>query len=199
MNKKKLEREEEQRLEREQEQQQDGRGIGQSNEADLTRTNWLMVFGAVPTSVVKLDTKFVKNILEHVLASQNPLTKKAQLPGVFDQIRADDAKFEISVSNTIERLELYHRNSKHKATFKNEVAETIAYIFVNSKVKDLKFMKKSCSSEVNFKKAKGMTVKAYKQYYKVSDKNIHFVQDPTKEKVADTFEEIRQKATLFAQ
>ena len=116
----------------------------------MNRTNWLMVYGTVPTSGVKLDTKFVKNILEHVSARQDPVKKSSVLPGVFDQIKTDDAKFEISVSNTIERLELFHRNSKHKATFSNEVGEILGYIFVNSKTKDLRFSKNSINKDINF-------------------------------------------------
>ena len=49
-------------------------------------------------------------------------------------MKTDDAKFEISASNTIERLALYHKNSKFKAKFKNEVGETIGLIIVNSRV-----------------------------------------------------------------
>ena len=116
-----------------------------------------MVYGTVPSSGVKLDTKFVKNVLEHVLARQDPVKKSAELPGVFDQIKADDAKFEISVSNTVERLELFHRISKQKAVFKNEVGEVLGYIFVNTKVKDLKFSRNSINKDINCYKARNMS------------------------------------------
>ena len=52
-------------------------------------------------------------------------------------MKTDDAKFEITVSNTIERLALYNKNSKFKAKFKNEVSETIGLIIVNTRVPNL--------------------------------------------------------------
>ena len=106
--------------------------MGHSTE--LKRENWLMVYGTNPTSGVNIDTKMVKNVLEQIRFRQDKLKKVAHLPGVFDQMKTDDAKFEITASNSIERLALYNKNSKFKAKFKNEVGETIGLIIVNTKV-----------------------------------------------------------------
>ena len=43
-----------------------------------------MVYGTDPTKQVKIDTKFVKNILDHMLYRQDHTKKVASLPGVFD-------------------------------------------------------------------------------------------------------------------
>ena len=40
-----------------------GRGNAESHSNDLMRENWLMVYGTDPTRQVKIDTKFIKNIL----------------------------------------------------------------------------------------------------------------------------------------
>ena len=102
---------------------------------------------------------------------------------MFDQIKTDDAKFEISASNTIERLALYHKNSKFKAKFKNEVGETIGLIIVNSRVpnlgnteekKDLslKFSSTEANAEINHNMRRHVSSDAFRNFYKIEEKNI---------------------------
>ena len=111
------------------------------------------------------------------------MLKVAHLPGVFDQIKTDDAKFEISASNTIERLALYHKNSKFKAKFKNEVGETIGLIIVNSRVpnfanieekKDLslKFSSTEANADINHNMRRHVSSDAFRNFYKIEEKNI---------------------------
>ena len=42
--------------EQKEEAKKEARGTGGTNEGDLERTNWLLVYGTVPSNGVKLDT-----------------------------------------------------------------------------------------------------------------------------------------------
>lgn len=62
-------------------------------------------------------------------------------------MKADDANFELNVSNTIEKLTLYHRTSIFRRKFENVVGKSIGIIFTNSSITssnvlDLDFEKK---------------------------------------------------------
>ena len=101
--------------------------------------NYCMLFGTKPTSSVVLETKMVQNLLDHLVLKQNHLTKSVQFPKVLDQVKSDDANFELSVSNSIQKLTLYHRSSAYKSSYKNVVGKSIGIIFVNSRTKDLPY------------------------------------------------------------
>ena len=118
-----------------------------------------------------------------MLYRQDHIKKVASLPGVFDQIQTDDAKFEISASNTIERLELYHRDSKFKAKFNNEVGDLIGIIFVNTTSKGLQFRSTEANMDINHHMRRHISAEAFKNYYKVPDKNLVIKIDPTKDQV----------------
>ena len=58
---------------------------------------------------------------------------------MLSQIRTDDANFELSLSNTIQKLTLYHKNSTHKplmTQFKNTVGKAIGVIVINNASKN---------------------------------------------------------------
>ena len=61
------------------------------------------------------------------------------VPSAFSQIKADDATFELTQSNTIQKLELYHRSSVCKHDFENVVAKAIGVVFANSYSMSLKY------------------------------------------------------------
>ena len=53
-----------------------------------------------------------------------------EIPGVFDNLSSQDAKLEMSISNTVQPLKLFREHQ--------QVSESsIAYVFVNTKSKDL--------------------------------------------------------------
>ena len=58
---------------------------------------------------------------------------------MLEQIRTDDAKFELAVSNTIKKLTLYHRSSVYKRKYENVVSKSIGLIFVNTGTKNLDY------------------------------------------------------------
>ena len=64
----------------------------------------------------------VENLLDHLILKQNPITKTVEFPSVLEQIRTDDAKFELSVSNTIKKLTLYNRSSVYRSKYENVVS-----------------------------------------------------------------------------
>ena len=91
-----------------------------------------MVFGAKPTRGVALETKMVANLLDHLMLKQDPVRKTISFPRDLDQLKTDDASFELSVSNSIEKLTLYHRSSTYMYSYKNVVGKSIGVVFVNS-------------------------------------------------------------------
>ena len=74
-------------------------------------SNYCMIYGAMSGKQVKTDTKMVQNCLDHILFKQDKVKKFVEFPSVLEQINTDDANFEVNISNTIERLKLYHRTS----------------------------------------------------------------------------------------
>ena len=62
---------------------------------------------------------------------------------MLEQIRTDDAKFELAVSNTIKKLTLYHRSSVYRRKYDNVVSKSIGLIFVNTETKNLPYDKDS--------------------------------------------------------
>ena len=51
-----------------------------------------------------------------------------------EKMHSDDADFELSVSNSIKRMKLYHKSSSYKQKFDNVVTHSIGLVFVNSHV-----------------------------------------------------------------
>ena len=79
----------------------------------------------------------VNNLLENIKLKQHPVALSVTFPDVLNRMRADDANFELSVSNTIQRLKLYHKDSMSKPYYPNTINESIGLIFVNTHSKDL--------------------------------------------------------------
>ena len=102
-----------------------------------------MIFGTTPSNQVLLETKMVENLLDHIILKQHPKLKIVEFPSVLEQIRTDDAKFELAVSNTIKKLTLYHRSSVYKKKYDNVVSKSIGLIFVNTGTKNLPYNSES--------------------------------------------------------
>ena len=103
-------------------------------------------------------------------------------------MKTDDAKFEITVSNTIERLALYNKNSKVKAKFKNEVSETIGLIIVNTRVPNLvsteeqqdnslKFSSTEANEDINQDMRRHVSYDTFRNCYKIKEGNIQVLVD----------------------
>ena len=58
-------------------------------------------------------------------------------------MRTDDANFEVSVSNTIQNLKLYHADSLAKPWLPNTVTDTFGLVFVDTKSRDLVYEPKT--------------------------------------------------------
>ena len=94
-----------------------------------------MIYGTKPAHQVGSETKMLNNLFENILNKQDKVTLSVEFPGVLSQIRTDDANFELSLSNTIQKLTLYHKDSTHKplmTQFKNTVGKAIGVIIINN-------------------------------------------------------------------
>ena len=94
--------------------------------------NWLLLYGSKPTEEVKLNTMMIKNLLDNITNKIDRVKMAVEVPNAFTQIKADDATFELTMSNTIQKLNLYHRSSVYKQDFENVVGKAIGAVFANS-------------------------------------------------------------------
>ena len=71
--------------------------------AGLTKSKgqWCFVFGSKVREGVKVDTKMIRNVLDHILFRQDPIKKFVDFPNVLDQIKSDDAVFETASNNCL--------------------------------------------------------------------------------------------------
>ena len=65
--------------------------------------------------------------------------KFVEFPNILNQIEADDAQFELSVSNSVQRCRLYDRESNIKPFYDNTVNKAIGVIVVNTMSKDCEY------------------------------------------------------------
>ena len=75
---------------------------------------------------------------------------------------------------------MYHRNSLYKAKFRNEVGDVIGIIFVNTKTKDLPFKDNEDNPDRSHGARRYITADSFKNFYKVPEKNLKVIIDPTK-------------------
>ena len=104
-------------------------------------------------------------------------------------MKADDANFELSVSNSIERLTLYHRRSIYRRKFNNTVGKTVGIIFINSRTLDLPFQRKTIGQRE--KRAH----ERMKYMWGVTDPIT--IAEPTKERVIEEFKKLMKIAEEF--
>ena len=94
-----------------------------------------MIYGTKPVHQFGVESKMLSSLFENILNKQDKVTLSVEFPGVLSQIRTDDANFELYLSNTIQKLTLYHKDSTHKPLmthFKNTVGKSIGLIVMNN-------------------------------------------------------------------
>ena len=133
----------------------------------------------------------VENLLDHLILKQNPKTKTVEFPSVLEQIRTDDAKFELSVSNTIKKLTLYNRSSVYRSKYENVVSQSIGLVFVNTGTKNLQYNSETIETR------KDRAEKRMKNVWKVNKIEVH--EDLTKDEVVKVFEKLKKKSEQFNQ
>ena len=94
--------------------------------------NCCLVFGTPPSKQVDIDTKMVKNLLDHLKTEMHKVEHFVEFPSVLNCIEGDDAKFELSISNSVQRCRLYSRASVYKPAFENIVGNSMGVIVVNT-------------------------------------------------------------------
>ena len=67
----------------------------------------------------------IDNMIESIKNKEDVCTFSVEFPKALAQIRADDAEFEIVVSNNTQKLILYNRRSTRKPIFPSIVTKTI--------------------------------------------------------------------------
>jgi hypothetical protein len=83
--------------------------------------------------MVNLDTNMVNDFINNIWRRLDKKTLAVRFPDCLDQMKTEDADFEMAVSNTIQKLNLFHRESIYKAHYTQMVSNKVGVIFINSK------------------------------------------------------------------
>ena len=172
----------------------------------LQCSNFAMIYGTKPAHQVGAETKMLQSLFENILNKQDKVTLSVEFPGVLSQIRTDDANFELSLSNTIQKLTLYHKESTHKPLmnqFKNTVGKAIGVIIVNNASKNKTY------NPGTFKDPK-MNMRTYALSVEQEldatlnmfrdlkiDTNVRHLEGKTKKELIQDFERLQQEAIEF--
>ena len=81
----------------------------------------------------------VDNFLDHIELKMHQKKRFVEFPTVLDLIKGEPSNFELSISNSIAKMPLYHRDSIYKRNFQNIVEKSIGVVFVNSGTLNLPF------------------------------------------------------------
>ena len=84
----------------------------------------MLVFGCKPSDGVDLNTKMVSEIASIMETRFEKENLSLQIPIVFDQLKGEDADFEMVSSNSIKPLRLFYSD--------NIISHSRAVIFVNT-------------------------------------------------------------------
>ena len=74
----------------------------------------------------------IKDFIDNIWKRQDKKKLSVQFPDCLDQMKTADADFESAISNTIQKLNLYHRSSVFKSRYPT-LSSTIGVIFVNTR------------------------------------------------------------------
>ena len=95
-------------------------------------------------------------------------------------MKSDDASFELAISNSIQKLTLYHRSSAYKSSYKNVVTRSIGLVFVNYETKGKPYNKTLASERLKHAESR------MKNMWKVNDLKIY--ENKSKEDIVKAFE-----------
>ena len=88
--------------------------------------NFIMLFGAAPSSGVKANTKMVSDLRRAVVRGYDRATMIVRIPEVFDRLTGSDCSFEVAASSLLRTIELKFVG--------NTVTKSFALIIVNTKL-----------------------------------------------------------------
>ena len=72
-------------------------------------SNFIILYGTKPGKMVALDTQMINDFIDNIKRRMDRTQASVTFPTVLDQMKTADANFEMAVSNTIQKLNLYHR------------------------------------------------------------------------------------------
>ena len=151
--------------------------------------NFCMLFGTKPSRIVALETKMIANVLDHLLLKRDSVRQTVQFPQVLEQVKSDDASFELAVSNSIQKLTLYHRSSPFKNRYNYTVRKSIGIVFINTKTLGLDYDLKL------IEKRKKNVIGRMSNVWKVDD--LRVFEDLTKSEIVKQFELLQNEANQF--
>ena len=111
-----------------------GRGDAKFS-VEVTPSNFIILYGTKPGKMVKLDTQMIKDFIDNIYRRTDRIQFKVMFPDVLYQMKTEDANFEMADSNSIQKLNLYHRQSIYKSQYHGAATKQIGIIFANFEVK----------------------------------------------------------------
>jgi hypothetical protein len=112
---------------------------GKKYAEDWIPSNFILLYGTKPGAMVNLDTNMVNDFIDNIWRRLDKKTLSVTFPDCLDQMKTEDADFEMAVSNTIQKLNLFHRESIYKAHYAEKVTSQMGVIFMNSKTLDKEY------------------------------------------------------------
>ena len=138
--------------------------------------NFIFIWGCRPSSGVDAETVMVAELAQMLGTKCNRDNMTIELPFAFQNMVGQDANFEMVTSNTIQPILLHYQH--------NVASHTIAYIFINTKCKDLDYKdikeKKACMQDL------------FEDRLKFSD--VKIFEDKSKKEILEIIGELRKKA-----
>ena len=97
---------------------------GNAGTEDSQNQNILLMWGCRPSKGVLSETAMAKNVVDTMLKRVNRIDLTVTIPLAFEQLKGDDASFEMVTSNTIQPMKLMYQH--------NIVVDKKAMVFVNT-------------------------------------------------------------------
>ena len=124
-------------------------------------------------------------MIDNITKKQNKQTKATEFPHVLDRMQSQDADFEVVISNSIQRLRLFHKLSRHRPFYSTEATKSVGVIFINTK-----YAKEELEGSLD-------STKEFFNSLGIND--LRVFEDETSLIVGKVFEGLNQEAIEFSQ
>ena len=109
-------------------------------------------------------------------------------------MKTDDADFELSVSNNIQKLSLYHKDSLYKPFYENPVSNSIGVIFINTHSKGFKYAKNHAERDYEAIKEQIHQTEGLFDILHIPKQNVRIFYDKSKAEIVEQFQSLQKEA-----
>ena len=109
-------------------------------------------------------------------------------------MKTDDADFELSVSNNIQKLSLYHKDSLYKPFYENPVSNSIGVIFVNTHSKGFKYAKNPSERGDRATRELVHQTEGLFDILQIPKQNVRIFYDKSKAEIVEQFQHLQKES-----